>query len=466
MKSLEQLHQPEDTPAVYVVHGIGKQNRGETAAQLYGNFEDAMEAIVEWQKNQSDVVPRRLEHLPYTWEGYWADYDNPENTLSPLWDKYTDEEKDFCRELWGHRVISAGATYRWSVRQVFRLWFNPFRLLKVTKWRFLLAWPLYGLMTLFTLPLLTVVYLRKSQVMRDYLNDVRLYVDPRGKIEQEIVASVDKSIRFDIMRLIGLAPDFRPLSPDNQMSVLGRKRRFKRVIWVAHSLGTVISYNVLAKLVEEAVILEKEGDAEQQKGVALFRECLARFVTLGSPLDKIAYLFRGRLRPWPRVKESTADNPHEEEHFVNRDEFFNQADDFKGWLVGEHKEWWINFYHVLDPVSGSLDSQHICGDKPPANFHARSCLIPGVAHVAYWKDLATLRFILSRAYGRTELRDKPISDWPSWLLTLLAAGAYLVWAVLMAVGIVVMVAWGWQFVQSTWGEINEMVSGLLSIIRS
>ncbi|MCX6834656.1 MAG: hypothetical protein NTW07_05905, partial [candidate division Zixibacteria bacterium] len=363
-------------------------------------------------------------------------------TLGDSWESYSDEEKDFCRELWGQRVISAGATYRWFLKQIFRLWINPVRLARTTKGGVIIAWPLYVLLTLFAVPLLTIVYFRKSEVMRDYLNDIRLYIDPRGRIERSIVKKVDESLRQDILKLVGLSSDFRPLKPGEQMPVLGQKQHFERIIWVSHSLGTVISYNVLSDLLHEAVSMEESGDEQQKEGVDYLRNRLTRFVTLGSPLDKIAVLFdTGVLRPLP---------------VQTRKDFFKNADDITVGYFWEEKDWWINFYHVLDPVSGALNNKLICSGKTPANLHTRSCIIPGVAHTSYWKDRATLRFILSRAYGRKRLPDKALVRWPTSLLTLLAAGSYVVWAVIMIAGIAIMLTWGWQFLLSTYARFTGM----------
>lgn len=109
---------------------------------------------------------------------------------------------------------------------------------------------------------------------------------------------------------------------------------------------------------------------------------------------------------------------------------------------GGSREWWINFYHVLDPVSGSLSNKLICRDHPPANFHARSGVLPGWAHVVYWQDLSTLRFILGRTYGKAYFHDQEFFPWPASLLTALGLLAYLVWAVLLIAGIYALITWG------------------------
>ena len=446
MQPYEELYGEDDSVAIFVVHGIGKQIQGETAAQLYGNLESARTAIEKWQRRKGEVVAKPLAHLPYTKEGYWADYEKPEKTLADRWDSYTEDEKNFCRALWSGRVTSAGITYRWFLRQIVRLWAHPFRLAKTTKLGFLVAWPLYLLLTLCAVPLLTIIYVRKRSLMRDYLNDIRLYVDPRVKVEKDIVTAVDKSIRTGIMALIGLSPDFLILKPEELPSALGKKRRFDRVVWVAHSLGTVISYNVLAELIGEALEYSKNGDTARKEGAARFQSCLARFVTLGSPLDKIAFLFEDRLVPWPNI---------------DRNAFFSEnVDSVTVRFTRTEKDWWINFYHVLDPVSGTLEYDRLCHGKPPINLHTALLNIPGVAHTSYWKDLIPLRFILSRAYGPKRLPDKPLVQWPTTVLTLLAAGSYVLWAAVMVIALAVMAVWGWELVQTTWERATEIFANL------
>ena len=442
MRQFSQVQQRADNPAVFVVHGIGKQRWGETAAQLYGGFEDVIKIIGEWQQNNLETGQRVPLSRPSIQEGYWADYDDPKKFFEGDWAACSDYEKAFYKELYSHRVVSAGYTYKWFVKQIFRLW-NPWAVIKMMAGGSVLAWPLYILMAPFSLLVLTAVRFRKSELLGDFLNDIRLYVDPRGTIEENIVAGINKMVASGLLQLMGLKPDFTPLPREEWVTVMGVPRRFERIVLVAHSLGTVISYNVIADLVERADKLLREGTEEQKAGVERFRKSLARFVTLGSPLDKVAVLFGERaVRPWPKVP---------------REEFFHNTDTVTSLWFFKEQEWWINFYHVLDPVSGSLGSDLICGDDPPSSFHARSGLIPGVAHGTYWKDTATLRFILSRAYGREELADRPLTPLPVWLLTAMAGSSYLLWAVLMLAAMAVIVVWGWSLGNETLHKILEIL---------
>jgi hypothetical protein len=121
-------------------------------------------------------------------------------------------------------------------------------------------------------------------------------------IERAIVQRVDKRVGKEFLRMIGLDWDFKPLPVSEMLKSDGKPVVFDRLIWVAHSLGSVISYNVLSDLFQRADDLDRIGTREQKQGVQKFRDALRRFVTIGSPLDKIAFLLgRDALRPWPSV---------------------------------------------------------------------------------------------------------------------------------------------------------------------
>ena len=144
-------------------------------------------------------------------------------------------------------------------------------------------------------------------------------------------------------------------------------------------------------------------------------------------MDKIAFLFKDNtLRPWPSGKDGNI----QRRSLLKTDGEFDKTEKDKS---ENHKkgEWWINFYHVLDPVSGSLSAKFICGDNPPYNYHLTSGWIPAWTHAAYWKDKRMLRFILGRAYGSDYLEDKYFKPWPGFLKILLAIISYLFWGALL-----------------------------------
>ena len=407
---------PGRTCAIFVVHGIGDQLSTATAAQLRSGFEDALVEIKKWQiehEYRDTTGPEILLPSPIICEGFWGNYEDIAATFPDEWFRFNDSDRQFFSSLWRQRVFSTGRTIRWFIGQQLRL-LSPRVLFEVGP----LAWILYIPLQLVSLVTLAVAFVWRRQIITDFLTDVRLYLDPRGDLERAIVQKIDERVGREFLRMIGLDWNFRPLPDWERLQFAGEVLTFHRVIWVAHSLGTVISYNVLSALFHRARNIEQEGDQEQRHGVECFRSRLARFVTMGSPLDKVAFLFKEKspLRPWPRESR---------EALLLKGERIQEAGKPEEW------EWWINFYHVLDPISGALQNPDICGADPPSNYHIRSGILPGLAHVAYWTDRTALRFILGRTYGAEFLRDREIRPWQPSFLALLAILGYLVWAGLL-----------------------------------
>ena len=429
------IENPGKKSAIFLVHGIGKQLYTETAVQLRSGIEDALVNISNWQekarKKGTKEDKRRLTDLPdpadlappFIREGYWANYPDIKKTFNEDCANFSEGELTFFEGLWRKRVFSLFRTCLWFLgKQISLITRGP-------RGRFG-AWLLYFPLQITGLAALGISALRYPIVITEFLSDVRLYIDPKGIAERAIVQRINERVKADFMRLIGLDSDFRPLA--DKMKVVGKPMEFERVIWVAHSLGTVISYNVLSSLFHrmEEILSDPSSDEKQRRGVELFRTRLRRFVTLGSPIDKIVYVFSDRaLRKWPE-KRPRQELLHggEDPNARNRDAEDEKSSDGK-------REWWFNYYHVFDPVSGALDSEWLFKDNPPINRHISWCQVPGWAHVAYWSDSKVLRFILSRAYGPV-LWDKAETATPSLTLTILSI-IMNVLAIALAAGIIV-----------------------------
>jgi hypothetical protein len=146
----------------------------------------------------------------------------------------------------------------------------------------------------------------------------------------------------------------------------------------------------------------------------------------------VAYLFGTKtLRPWPadgRVSLLDGGEKFDEQ---------NQA---------ERREWWFNFYHFGDPVSGALSDSLLCGEDPPTNVHIEKWHVPGFSHTSYWRDLTTLRFILTRAYGTDTLPDRKFERQDPEELARLALYGNVIWlvAVIAALGVL------WSLLKSFW----------------
>ena len=405
---------PTRTRGIFVVHGIGQQEVTDTASQLRSGFEDSFGKIKKWQEKKEIKKKNELGELPppFIYDGHWADYADIALTFPGDWSKFEDREKLFFLNLQGNRVNSISRTIRWFLKQQVRL-LHPKVLWEVGPFNWFLYWPLQ-IVSLITLVIGSFKY---KDTIVGFFNDVRLYVDPKGVMERAIVQRIDQRIGEEFLRMIGLDWEFMPLAEDNLIRAGGEKMKFDRVTWVAHSLGSVISYNVLSALFYKATELEVSGTDEQKEGVQKFRNSVQRFITLGSPLDKIAFLFNKKaLRPWPNLGNRR--------QLVHEGETLSDED-------SPATEWWINFYHVLDPISGALGNKIFCGKYAPMNFHIHSGFLPGLAHNAYWTDPRTLRFILGRTYGKRYLWDKEYRAWPNWLLKIVAILGYIVWVILL-----------------------------------
>ncbi len=407
------LQNPARFGAIFVVHGMGEQDWAETAAHLRSGFEDALEKIHEESEKQQHHVVAQAEETPapFIAEGYWANYDDLPETF-PEDAKVLDGTKlKFFSALWTQRSISGMRAYLWFIGQQFRL--LAFRTITESG---VLAWLLYMPLQIVSLFSLSLVYLYKPKILARVLGDVRLYTFPRGIIERAIVQRIDRRVGAQFLRLLGIDWDFRELPRSEKIKRNGQPIEFERVIWIAHSLGSVISYNVLSDLFHHAADLQRDGDEEQKRNVARFRTSLRRFITLGSPLDKFSFLWGKQvLRPMP----------------AGRSELLEGGEDVPVATGAKRREWWINFYHVLDPVSGALSSPLMCGTDGPVNFHIGWFKIPGIAHVAYWKDKGTLQFILSRVYGKEILPLDPKKSDSASRLTLYAFAGYLTWAAMI-----------------------------------
>jgi len=372
---------------------------------------------------------------PYVHDGWWANYADVAKTFPEDWEPFEEDQKTFFRNLWQQRTGNALGTVLWFLKQQLRL----------LHWRTFkkmgpVAYVLYLFLQIVAPFILFVLYFRARELVQGFLTDVRLYAEPKGVTERAIVQRIDARVADLFLKMIGLDREFRALRYDGaRLKASGQPLCFDRVVWVAHSLGTVISYNVLSDLFHRAEHLRENGDDEQKAGVALFRERLRRFVTLGSPLDKFAFLFENAVRSWPEKPRSQL--------LAGGEKFPGRAD----------REWWINYFHVLDPVSGSLSHPTITARQPgPVNIHLRSLLeIPGAAHMAYWQNVDVLRYVLGRTYGRKHLPDpEPVRERPL-MNRIYALVGMLIWT-----AIVVGAAWAIVFkaIPYLWGKAAAILA--------
>ncbi|MEW6304515.1 MAG: hypothetical protein AB1705_13640 [Verrucomicrobiota bacterium] len=146
------------------------------------------------------------------------------------------------------------------------------------------------------------------------------------------------------------------------------QREYDQVIVVGHSLGSVIAYDMLNALIRDDIVTNDQ----PPKWNASART--SAFITFGSPLDKIAFLFRQYLKQeGPGVREglATAVQP----------------------LTADASLWpkkWINIHSDADIISGELNYYDLAkeGGPPPyvENHADPDANLPLLAHTQYWKN--------------------------------------------------------------------------------
>ena len=202
----------------------------------------------------------------------------------------------------------------------------------------------------------------------EYAGDVAIYVTP-NKLDRfdEVRTKIKQTVR-DVASAIYLAVD-----PSNGKFV------YEQVAAVGHSLGSVIAYDTLNRLMLD------DGLGGNRLRIA---NRTNTFVTFGSPLDKTAFLFTIQGKETYHVRERLAATVQP--------------------LIQNYKEFrpfrWINVYSRNDVFSGKLvfyDLRKMQEPKevPPKAVHNvvdKDASVPLVAHVDYWKNNLVWRELIQR----------------------------------------------------------------------
>jgi len=395
--------------AVFVVHGIGEQVYAETAATLRKGTEGALPTIETkyWSPDGDNnwVVPS-----PYIWDAFWARYYDF-NWLEPgAKNNLGDGALSFYTRLWAQRSQGALRSIAWLWKQSWSL---------IAKCRGLDQ--LIYIILVLLMPFITLLMLplpKSRKFITQYLSDVRLYLSPKGDIENHIVQRIEYTIGREFLRLLGLNWNFEELDPQDKLVVGEKPHSFDHVTWVAHSLGTVISYNVISDLLNKCKQLRESTEEGGHEKAAKVETALSSFITIGSPLDKVAFLFTPDtrlsdataretlenntvLRPWPEVYLPGGE--YENNIYKNRPMTPNLKPSF-----------WQNFYYGTDPVSGQLNMfTNKDGDNIVENIHTRGWRMPLVSHVAYWNDSNITTRILEACFSgftKSSSTKKPFDE--------------------------------------------------------
>jgi hypothetical protein len=157
--------------------------------------------------------------------------------------------------------------------------------------------------------------------------------------------------------------------------------RYDDIVIVGHSLGSVISYDVLNSCIN--------WDQVECKFHRRVVERTTRLITFGSPLDKTAFLFRTQVSSARNLREALA---------ARQQPLILDYDKFRP--LGTFR--WINIYAPADIISGRLayydvpDGSNVSGFNPVTNVPDPDARIPLFAHLAYWEN-PTLHGVLYEA---------------------------------------------------------------------
>jgi hypothetical protein len=196
--------------------------------------------------------------------------------------------------------------------------------------------------------------------MVEFVGDVAIYISSHkvSKFE-EVRTAIQKKI-FNVASQIYSATESA-----------NKRKMYDRVILVGHSLGSVITYDLLNELIA--------WDRACHDGDMRVVSRTSRLITFGSPLDKTAFLFRTQVSPDHHYREAMAalDQPLVLSYALRPQTFE-----------------WVNIYSWADVVSGHLIYYDLpahaklprdMGIKNPVrNEPAPEAYVPIYAHIQYW----------------------------------------------------------------------------------
>jgi hypothetical protein len=224
-------------------------------------------------------------------------------------------------------------------------------------------WPLRLLVTWAVVLLLSEVVRR---FLVQYLGDVVVYVESH---------TVD--------RFADLRARIRECVTERARAVYaaGGADAYDQVVVVGHSLGSVVSYDMLNQLLCEDAIDRQAG--RPTRDVA---RRTPLFLTFGSPLDKTTFVFAIQHRRTTQAREA----------LVASAQPMLQGYEWR-------PERWVNIYSPWDIISGSLEYFDLPGSADPRrviNLRDREATTLLMAHVEYWEN-GLLPEVLSKTLTAT-----------------------------------------------------------------
>jgi hypothetical protein len=218
-------------------------------------------------------------------------------------------------------------------------------------------------------PFLILFSAKIRDIMVQYVGDVAIYIQP-NKLDRfdDVRDKIKKVARTDATAI------FTAYQPHTRNQFL-----YDHVAVVGHSLGSVIAYDTLNRLMLDDWLSHNAlGIAERTKTL----------VTFGSPLNKTAFLFTIQGSDTLHIRERLASTV---QPLITSYRKFRQLK-------------WINVYSRNDIVSGKLKFYDLPGfqnqepvpDGAVVNIVDRDASVPLIAHVSYWKNKTVWRELLAQ----------------------------------------------------------------------
>lgn len=203
--------------------------------------------------------------------------------------------------------------------------------------------------------------LQARETLVQYIGDVAAYIFPSSL---DRFAVLRREIKDSVRRIARAVYE--------SASASGTSWQYDRVILLGHSLGSVIGYDVLNWLINEDRL---ENDRHQ----VLARTCL--FLTLGSPLDKTAFIFARQGERTSDAREALAATVQPMIQSYSR-----------------RPPRWVNVFSPHDLVSGELDYYDDRRDEAARrrwvkNHADLEASVPLLAHVQYWENAAIFEIL-------------------------------------------------------------------------
>jgi hypothetical protein len=215
--------------------------------------------------------------------------------------------------------------------------------------------------------LLVVISEKVRRLLVQYVGDVAIYVAPYSLDRFYLLRNEIRDTVTDAAKVV-----FGALRPNlaNQAKPATSDFKYQQVFVIGHSLGSVIAYDALNKLLCDDIADGKSLNVTGRTKLLL---------TFGSPLDKIAFLFArpdNKLCYARDVAQSSAQP-------LIGDPKFRQLD-------------WVNIFSPLDIISGELNffdppeqkqaEPTTFSHKPVFNLTDPQATIYLAAHVEYWNN--------------------------------------------------------------------------------